>query len=656
MQKLISVIFFLFLVYAQISAQKTGKVRDENFINFDFGNVDKADLDMKYYPLDSSAEAVVLTEKALISITYALDNTQEPKFHYLKRVKLFKKSAFKDNGDIKIWYTRNDIKGKLTKIKAAVIQPDGTRKELTKIDFVDKKVNEYYFTRNFAFPELTEGCIIEYEYEKAFSYISTLPRWTFQENIPVRHSELWLNIPQYYEYTMLSKGQRKIRTKNFPDRRDLIQFAVNKYYADSIPAFRAEPLMCSHNDAVSQIIFQLNKINRPDGNTDNFLSDWKEVAKELNKNKYLGQQITKEENYEDVWEEIKPLIDKKSTEDQKIQIIYNYLCNHLNWNEEYSESSDETLNDAFKKKTANSGELNMMMLVCLKELDIKSYPMLISTRSNGKPFTANPMINQFSHLVCYIDRGEKSILADVGSNLRPLGMPRVESLNEQGWILDVLKPRWVPIVAPTSSKLIITNIKLDAEGTLKGAINGTYRSYSGVNERQKDAEDKDKIKKELAIIYPDIKFDSIVRSNFKNIDEPYKRNVYCEIPNATTTANNIIYLKPTLKTDYDENPFKLPTRSFPIEFEYPIRDQYILNLTLPEGYIVEEKPTSVVFNLLNTGGSFKYVSAVNGNILQLSVKIDISQLVYQPEDYASVKEFFNQVANKLAEQIVLKKL
>jgi|GEM_PF-4223199 len=72
--------------------------------------------------------------------------------------------------------------------------------------------------------------------------------------------------------------------------------------------------------------------------------------------------------------------------------------------------------------------------------------------------------------------------------------------------------------------------------------------------------------------------------------------------------------------------------------------------------MVEEKPTSVVFNLLNTGGSFKYVSAVNGNILQLSVKIDISQLVYQPEDYASVKEFFNQVANKLAEQIVLKKL
>ena len=129
-----------------------------------------------------------------------------------------------------------------------------------------------------------------------------------------------------------------------------------------------------------------------------------------------------------------------------------------------------------------------------------------------------------------------------------------------------------------------------------------------------------------------------------------------EIPNATTTANNIIYLKPTLKTDYDENPFKLPTRSFPIEFEYPIRDQYILNLTLPEGYVVEEKPTSVVFNLLKTGGSLKYVSAVNGNILQLSVKIDINQLVYQPEDYASVKEFFNQVSNKLAEQIVLKKL
>jgi hypothetical protein len=59
--------------------------------------------------------------------------------------------------------------------------------------------------------------------------------------------------------------------------------------------------------------------------------------------------------------------------------------------------------------------------------------------------------------------------------------------------------------------------------------------------------------------------------------------------------------------------------------------------------------------LPNEGGSFQYVSAVNGNLIQLEIKIQKNQLHFEPEEYKTVQDFFNLIAAKSAEQVVLKK-
>jgi hypothetical protein len=117
----------------------------------------------------------------------------------------------------------------------------------------------------------------------------------------------------------------------------------------------------------------------------------------------------------------------------------------------------------------------------------------------------------------------------------------------------------------------------------------------------------------------------------------------------------LIYIKPSLKTDFDENPFKQPKREYPVEFPYPFKDQFILNLTIPTGYKVEELPKSVKVNLPDEGGTFQYLSSVKENVIQLIIKIQLDQLRFEPDDYVLVKEFFNQIATKSAEQVVLKK-
>ncbi len=649
--------YLFFSLSSNSFAQRVKPAKEEKFVNFDYGQIPQADLDMKFYTPDSSAEAVVLSAKGRTALTIRFDGTPEVTRRTLKRIKFFKKSAFKEYGSVQIFYDNHNNNVVLNSLKAAVIQPNGTRQELGKKDFIEEKTNSYKKSKKFIFPNLTEGCIIEYEFLKTYTRIGKLPDWLFQDIIPVRHSELWINYPLIFDYVSVSKGTQEIKAKGY-ERSFVGNYEAQevKLYTDTVPALKAEAYITTMDDYLSQADFYLKKINYPNGETDDILSTWNKLAKDFTTDKNLGAQYLNNANYEDVWKALKPNLVDANTDSAKIQIIYDYLCKNMNLADDgYSIYSPESLNESFKKKTAYSGELNLMMIACLKEVGIKSYPLLVSTRSNGKAVRDFPISDQFNHLVCYIERPDKVIMADVGSTFRPLGMPRIETLNTDGWILDEKNPRWITINPPASSKAVKANFKLNAEGTLKGFLSGTYRGYAAMGEREDEEVKYEKTKKDLSTTFPDIKYDSITTSNFKNIAEPYKRTVYCEIPNVATVSNNLMYLKPPFKTDYDVNPFRQPKRTYAIEFPFPIHDQYIANLTIPDGYTVEEKPKSKEDFLINNSGSFKYDIAVTGSSIQVSVKIDITKLVFQPEDYGDVKDFFNQIANKLGEQIVLKK-
>jgi Domain of Unknown Function with PDB structure (DUF3857) len=659
MQKIFLLIPFLCATTMVAMAQK--KAQKEKPLEIEFGKIPSEDITMTTYSLDSSAEAVVLAAKGRISIESGYDGGMQLNYHFFRRVKLLKKSAFDAEGNIKISYYSKDRYEDLRKVKAAVIQSDGTRQELTKKDFFEEKVSAERMAKKFAFPNLKEGCIIEYEYEMISQNLQTLYDWQFQENIPVRHSELWLLIPQYFEYVYLFRGRQLLKKEQLKDDRmdGNINVAVQKMSADSVPALKPEGYITTMGDYLSQVNFQLSRINYPNGRIENRMTNWKDVAEKLTKREHLGEQFTRKGNYGDVWRAVKPLLEGAKTDDEKIKIIYEFLCKNVTWDEDnYSEYSSESLNAAFKKKKAGSGELNMMLLACLSEAGVKAFPMLVSTRKHGKPVTVYPILDQFNHLACYIEREGKPLIIDVGTIHRPVGMPRVSTLNEQGWILDEKNPRWVSIVAPLSNEVSLASFKLDEEGTLTGSISSNYRGYAAVSERD-DEEDKDgkheKVKKALAKDFPDIKIDSITIANLDNTAESFKRVVYCAIPNAATTAGDLIYIKPSLKTDFDENPFKQPKREYPVDFPYPFKDQFVLNLTIPDGYTVEEMPKSIKVNLPENGGTFQYLSAVNGNVIQLIIKIQLEQLRFEPEDYVLVKEFFNQIATKSAEQVVLKK-
>lgn len=129
----------------------------------------------------------------------------------------------------------------------------------------------------------------------------------------------------------------------------------------------------------------------------------------------------------------------------------------------------------------------------------------------------------------------------------------------------------------------------------------------------------------------------------------------CTIPNAANAINDFLYVKPVITFLVQKNPLTRLSRTFPINFGAPTKGQYILNLSLPKGYVVEELPESARIALPDNGGKIQFsCSRKENHSIQVLLKMNISKLDFNPEEYGIIRQFF-ETAEKSQLQLVLKK-
>ena len=145
----------------------------------------------------------------------------------------------------------------------------------------------------------------------------------------------------------------------------------------------------------------------------------------------------------------------------------------------------------------------------------------------------------------------------------------------------------------------------------------------------------------------------------KNVDT-YEGNVsesfsfYQE--NGAEVLNDKIFIQPLMFMRMTENPFKMDKREYPIDFGFPFKDMYIVNVNIPEGYEMESQLEPFMARSADGNVEFKYSVSVMNNKLSLSAIFDIKEAKHSAESYLIIKEIFNQIISKEAEQIVLKKI
>jgi hypothetical protein len=89
---------------------------------------------------------------------------------------------------------------------------------------------------------------------------------------------------------------------------------------------------------------------------------------------------------------------------------------------------------------------------------------------------------------------------------------------------------------------------------------------------------------------------------------------------------------------------------------YNQKRQMVVNIEVPAGYVVEEMPKGLINQFNEKGLVYSYrISAPSPDKIQIMISYQVNQTLFEASQYEQIKEFFDAIAQKQKENIVLKK-
>jgi hypothetical protein len=105
------------------------------------------------------------------------------------------------------------------------------------------------------------------------------------------------------------------------------------------------------------------------------------------------------------------------------------------------------------------------------------------------------------------------------------------------------------------------------------------------------------------------------------------------------------------------NPYKAETRNYPVDYGSLVELVYMCKVRIPKGFMVEEAPESRIMMLPGNAARYIYnvATASDSEWITITSSLQINRNIFLQQEYPNLREFYNQVVAKQAEQIVFKK-
>jgi hypothetical protein len=620
-----------------------------------WGDIPESDLTMTVYPEDSSASAVVLQDWGRI----VLKTNGSVRFYNYRRIKVLNTDAF-EQGNLKIIYRDYKRKDELRDLDVQITHPDGTRKKVKSDNVFTETLLPGWAIKKIFIPNLQKGSVIEYRYEMRSENILSLYDWYFQDDIPVRWSELEVTIPLGFEYAFLKTLPRAYDLNEITSisQSDGNRAKVYTWGLGKLPALRDEAFITNLDDYRSSVKFQY-QAPVYDIMVQGYVSSWSQLAKVLETINVFGEQYKNPENFKNLLTAFEGTLAPGDSFEIKCQKALRFVQKNMKWNGVYWMGPETNLDDAFQKKSGNSADLNLAVVALLRQAGLKSMPLMISTRTNGKMYKEYAFVSQFNSVVALVEDGKKRILLDATNPFLPVNQLNEAHYHGSAWIVDKEKPDWIDLHPPEAAQVWYGKMKLDETGGMSGGFQVQFAGNTATLWRTEldTSNVPEFVHKKLSGLHPDMQLDSVSVLNLETPDQPLKIQFNCSTQSAATLAGGFIYCQPVLDYSILENPFKSLKRDFPVEFVTPFKAQYVLDLTLPAGYIAEDLPAPARINLPDNAGKMSFSCSENARgVLQVILKMNISKTNFSPEEYGALRQFYEFIVEKTQFQVVLKKV
>lgn len=621
----------------------------------EFGQLNSFEKNFTEYQKDTTAHAVVLYEKGEDRFAVIAERIQLVKKYHVK-IKILDRHGF-DNADISIPYYHNRQTGEKVQNIRAITHNDIAKHWLQKNKIYTTDLNENWSEKRFTFPNVREGSVLEYEYELTSPYLFKLTGWDFQSDIPKVQSEFYAEIPGNYVYNRSLVGALSLDINESKLKRNCFKVPgvgtagdceVVKYAMKDIPAFKEdEDYMLAASNYIARIDFEMSEHKLINGSVEKYTKSWKDVDREFRTDKDIGRQLTKQSFFD---KNVPQHIFEEPDSLKRAMEIYDFVQDHFTWNKKYSIHKGSRVKSAFEQKKGSVGEINLSLINLLQLAGLRAEIVLLSTRKNGLPKRAHPVMSDFNYLIAKVAIDGNSYLLDATDKNIPFGMLPFRCLNYHGRVMDFKNGSYWHTIVPekNNARTVRGRVLFDMENDLvKGEFNTSETGYFGVFKQRKikslseddyltEIENKFSPENE-GILSEYAKIERL--TNKKKVVEKFK------LEWGKNLSSETLYLNPFFVKFFTENPFVLDERNYPIDFGHPRTFKYQVALQIPEGYSVEKLPTAKAIALGDKSGHFRFQCSTDQHSVTVLFNLKINDAHYPSEDYEALKELFKIVVD-----------
>ena len=635
--------------------------------NLKFGNPTTEEMEMTSCSIEPNASAVVLCK--LDDVNYGVrDGSFCIIYEVKERIKILK-SEGKDYANITVGY--NDVEGNLKKsekisgLKAmAFNMKDGKIIKTTMDDKLvfHQRVNKETMLLKFTIPQVKVGTVIEYQYKISSPIFYKLKNWYAQTSIPTMYADYHFVIPEYFRFNIENTGMCEMDLKkeltgctfNYDDQVLTCNGQDYRYTAHNLPSIKDDDFVWHCQDYSNKVTAELKSLDIPGVIYQSFTKEWKDIDNLLLDDEDFGHRLNKSNPFKD--EMTSENIYKLKDNTEKIVAIYKLLKKKLKWNG-YYELWGRSSRSILKDGSGDNADLNFELINMLNDAGIKAVPIVMSSRDNGRLPVTYPSIQSLNTFIVgaytndstmvYID----SSVDDGFLNVLPSNL-----LTDRARVISKNDCRWVDLHNIARAKM---DIKIMAQLNSQGVLNGAIKRTSINNLAARVRSDFKHAKDSASFVSQKARDEGLEIKDYKITDKmsfsPSVCETYSFSKNCETTSDHI-YVNPLVIIPIKDNPFTAIERKLPIEFPYVQSVFLNVNITIPEGYVVEEKFKGARIETPNKEISCNIKCFVDNKTSFVQFKLDINSSFFGVQDYTMIKDVYTKICEYSKNMLVLKKM
>ncbi|MCD9619196.1 transglutaminase-like domain-containing protein [Chryseobacterium gleum] len=607
----------------------------------------EADLSKAKSLLDENAPAEILYKSAYFMVDANTGNLHK---RYFYRVKIYDKDKAEDwlNLEIPI-YNVGSNRESLGKFKAFTYNLENGAAVPLKVEKSSQyksKENKYVTLTKFAFPGVKNGSVIEYQYEIVSPFRFMIPEVLIESDTPSLNTEYVLDAPINMSYNVNYTGGLTPKYREMEERQLYgTSYKTFRFAYENLTGFKTEKFVRNDRNFRTKISAELNSTNF--GELKLYSSSWDQIAKRLYESEDFGGELKRTKLAK---ENMPAGVSEMKTDLEKANAIFSYVQKTFTWNKDKGIYTEDGIKKLLETKTGNDAEINLFLVMMLREAGLKADPLVISTVENGLINLVSPNVSNMNFVLATVKLDDQLHIYDATSKQSSLDEIPLKNWNQYGILVTKDKALQIQMANLKSSNTYLTvNARINDDGSISGTYSdkdtGAYAMYVKDSYDDNPEKYKKQYKENFSIDFTDI--DSKVLENGE-----FESSMKFSSTNLIDRVGKKMIINPMLFLNKNSNEFdQTEVRKYPIDFGSPITKVKKVILEIPDGYVIEEMPKEKKIVTEDKEIAYTYSVQQKGNKLEVTTTTKVNSSDYPKEYYPAFKQIWG-VASKFENQVI----